>query len=191
MMCMWLSIKPGITRRLFASTTRVAGPASFMTRSSSPTATNRPPPNATAAACGFRGSSVEMRALRRISSALPSMSISRSWSAQRLPTVSTVRALGSSPKMCSPHSDFTAVTVIALAGDDAPGQRRNLLADQDAEQSEQGNHRRRRRAHVQKAVDRADEQADGERHEIHLHMRLRCCLLLRDFLRFAIAFHDG
>src|SRR5262245_33213912 len=140
MTCMWLSIKPGITRRLLASMTRVVGPASFITFTSSPTATNRPPAMAAADDCGLRGSSVAIRALRRIRSG--SMFI-----------VVAARALHPSERHL-------------LARQHTPRERRHLLAEQDADEPENRDHRRRRRAHVQKTIDRPDEQADGERHHV-------------------------
>src|SRR5713101_6420044 len=58
MMCRWLSIKPGRTRRPPRSITRVAGPARGMTSASVPTRRNLPSRIATAVALGFERSRV-------------------------------------------------------------------------------------------------------------------------------------
>src|SRR5262249_53726742 len=68
MMCMWLSIKPGTTRRPFRSIALPPLPASAITSRSEPTAVKRPSMIATASAWGLLRSSVVMRPLRRIRS---------------------------------------------------------------------------------------------------------------------------
>ena len=65
MMCMWLSIRPGTTRRPFRSTCFVLGPASAMTLRSSATATKREARIAIAWACGFARSSVVILPLKK------------------------------------------------------------------------------------------------------------------------------
>src|SRR5476651_2521099 len=49
-----------------------------------------------------------------------------------------------------------------LAGDQALDRRDDLFADQHAEQTYQGNRRRRRGTHLHDRVDDADEQAGGQ-----------------------------
>lgn len=51
-------------------------------------------------------------------------------------------------------------------------ERRNLLANQDAEESHQRDHGRRRRSDVQQAVKHTDRKADCKRHDVGFHRRL-------------------
>ena len=69
MMCRWLSIRPGITRRPPASITVVPAPRRGMTSASVPTFRKRPSAIASAAASGAPGSRVVILALWRISAA--------------------------------------------------------------------------------------------------------------------------
>src|SRR5258705_12646878 len=52
----------------------------------------------------------------------------------------------------------------------ALGHRDDLLAYEDAEQPDQRHHRRRRRAHIEQAVDDADQEAGAERQKIDAHI---------------------
>src|SRR5579862_479649 len=70
MMCRWLSMRPGSTRRPLRSIIRVSGPEDRITSLSRPTAVKRPAVTATAVAKGFERSSVVKRPFLRIRSAV-------------------------------------------------------------------------------------------------------------------------
>ena len=186
-----------MARRPPRSMTLVDGPLVAMMSAASPTAEKRPPVIATAWGAGFDRSSVVNLPLIRIRSgvavwpmagvlirAVRPSAVAPAMMSRRLGSV----MLRSSPWVrywvgmagAGPAGGQTTEDVLAAMlaerrhGDGLSAQhpfcqRRDLLADQDAEQPDQGYHRRRRGAHVQQAVEDADQEPDGESYDIGFH----------------------
>src|SRR4029077_20033508 len=164
MMCRWLSISPGSTRRPLRSTTLVVGPASPNISLSSPTARKRPSRMATALAIGCARASVVNWPRCRIRSVVGAgllmcvlrfgvdLGLRDPLITSGQETENVWRALRLAPR----GGEMRALHHALRHRDD-------LLADEDAEQPNQRHHRWRRRSHVEQAVDNADQQASAER----------------------------
>ena len=163
MMCRWLSINPGRTRRPLRSTMRVLEPARAITAWSWPTAVKTPSPIATALAMGFARSSVVKRPLRRIRSALM-------WNFLLLQVKAWVRRKFTEDMRCAVGSHPGHID--AMSGQPALGQRYYLLAQQDAEQTDQRDHRWSRRANADASVEDADHHAGYQSDPVHAHRHL-------------------
>ena len=72
--------------------------------------------------------------------------------------------------MCGVHVRLTPRGGEMRAIQHVPGHRDDLLAYEDAEQPNQRHHGRRRRSHVEQAVDDADQETGAERQKIDAHI---------------------
>src|SRR5688572_16720887 len=175
MTCRWLSIRPGIARRPLRSMTLVSGPLLARISAAPPTALNLPAVTATASGPGVALSSVVKRPLIRMRSGCMKIPSAVPWDAA-VPQPCKPRARAAAPvaSMSRRRKRFIILVLVDTVRGVGleqilAGQRGDLLTGENSEQPRQGDHRRRRRSHMEEAVDQADEETDAKREQVWLH----------------------
>ncbi len=95
----------------------------------------------------------------------------RAWVAQRAASSPWSDSGAGTPVILGAHSRENHAALSGSPGEEPPRGRPDLLAEEHAAQPDQRDDRRRGCAHVQHAVEGADQHADAQREQVELHAR--------------------